>query len=99
MQKVTDHFDKQLGIVSPSGRHISASWEEDVKQLGEQYIKANIFDYQHGRFHSRFPGFPKNYPSLLDVLTFKKWVYKKLREFKCMNIYKLDNIVTHPTLT
>ena len=76
MQEITDYFDKQLGVVSPSGRHSSASWEEDVKQLDEQYIKANIFDYRHGRFHSRFPGFPKNYPSLRDVLTFKKWVYK-----------------------
>ena len=99
MQKITDYFDKQLGVVSPSGRHSSTSWEEDVKQLGEQYIKANIFDYQHGRFHSRFPGFPKNYQSLLDVLTFKKWAFKKLREFKCMNIYKLDDIVTYPTFT
>ena len=92
MQEITDYFDKQLGVVSRSGRHSSASWEEDVKQLDEQYIKANIFDYQHGRFHSRFPDFPKNYPSLRDVLTFKKWVYKKLSEFKCMNIYKLDDM-------
>ena len=99
MQKITDYFHKQLGVVSPSGRHSSASWEEDVKQLGEQYIKANIFDYKHGQFHSRFPGFPKNYLSLLDVLTFKKWVYKNLREFKCMNIYKLDDIVKYPTFT
>ena len=45
MQKITDHFDKQFGIVSPSERHGSVSWEENVKQLGKQYIKANIFDY------------------------------------------------------
>ena len=31
MQEITDYFDKQLGVVSPSGRHSSASWEEDVK--------------------------------------------------------------------
>ena len=45
MQMITDHFDKQFGIVSPSGRHGSVSWEENVKQLGEQYIRPNIFDY------------------------------------------------------
>ena len=99
IQKITDHFDKHLGVVSPSERHSSASWEEDVKHLGEQYIKTNIFDYQHGQFHSTFPGFPKNHPSLLDVLSFKNWVSKKLLEFKCMNIYKLDDIVTQPTFT
>ena len=98
MQKITDHFEKQLGAISPSGRHSSASWE-DAKQLGEQYIKANIFDYQYGQFDSRLPGFPKNYLSLLDVLSFKKWVYKKLCEFKCINIYKLDDIAMLPTFT
>ena len=43
----------------------------------EQYIKTNIFDYPH----SWFQGFPKNYLSLLKVLMFKKWIYKKLSQF------------------
>ena len=75
MQKITDHFDKYLGVASLSGRRSSASWEENVTQLGEQYITANIFDYQHVRFHSRFPGSPIKYPPFLAVWSFKKWVY------------------------
>ena len=95
MQKIIDHVDEQLGVSKPSGRHSVVSWEDDVKELSEQYFKARIFEYERGRFHTRFPGFPKNYPSLLSILQFKKWVFEKLDKFKSMNIYKLDDITTH----
>ena len=39
MEKITDYFDKQLGVVSSSGRHSIASWEEDVKQLVNNILK------------------------------------------------------------
>lgn len=94
IEQIIDSIDQQLDLKLPSGRHSSASWEDDVNELAAQYTEAGIFDFQSGRFHSRFPGFPKNYPSKLNILNYKTWVYSKLRQFSKLNIYQQDDIVT-----
>ena len=94
MQVIVENFDKQLGVKEPSGRHTQVDWEDDVRQLVEQFVRAEIFTFIPGRNHSRFPGFPKSFLSTLDLLSFKKWIYKKLKEFREMNIYQIDDIVT-----
>ena len=35
MQSIMNNFDSQLEIKKPSGRHGSASWVTDVKELGK----------------------------------------------------------------
>ena len=92
--KILEHVDKQMNVKPPSGRHSMVSWEDDVKCLSEQFTNANLFESIPGRHHNRFPGFPSNYPSTIDVCDFKTWVYKKLSEFKSMTIYNSDDIIT-----
>ena len=53
IQRIMDQIDKQLGFVPASGRHSCVSWEDDVKQLAEQFNRADIFNFEPGRYHSR----------------------------------------------
>lgn len=84
-------IDKHLDFIPYSGRHSCVSWEDDMKQLAEQLNRPDILNLEPSWYHSHFPGFPRNYPLLLEVLEFKRWVYKKLKEFRSMK-YLLDNI-------
>lgn len=95
MQKILEKIDAQISVKRPSGRHSSVDWSDDVKQLANQYKQADIFGYHVGRSHSRFPGFPKSFPATLNILSFKKWIYKKMSDFSKMNVYQQDDIYTH----
>ena len=87
MQSIINNFDSQLEIKKPSGRHSSASWVTDVKDLGKQYTEQYLFRYEPGRSHSQFPSFPQDYLATMDINAFKTWIFKKLTEFKNKNIY------------
>jgi len=93
IEKILNSIDNEISVVQPSGRHTEVDLTADVKLLGDQYKMANLFRFTEGRHHTRFPGFPKNYPVTLDVFKFKKWVLKKMKEFQELNIYKSDDIV------
>ena len=49
IQRIIDQTDKQLYFIPASGRHSCVSWEDDVKQLGEQLNRADIFHFEPGQ--------------------------------------------------
>lgn len=94
IQEIMDIMDKELTVEKPSGQHTQIDPKEDILKLSEQFNAANLFCQIPGRYHTRFPGFPKSYPSKIDVLALKKWIYKKLDDFHDLNIYQCDKIFT-----
>ena len=67
-----DQTDIHLDFIPTSGRHSCVSWDDEVRQLAEQFNRADIFNSQPGQYHSCFPSFPRNYPLLFGVYKFKK---------------------------
>lgn len=72
LQKIVKNFDDIAGVNISSGKHTKPTWNDDVKELADQYKQLNLFKYCPGRYHSKFPAFPKNYLNKLDMLAFKK---------------------------
>jgi len=92
IQHIMDIIDGELTVEKPSGRHTQIDPKKDILQLAEQFDTANLFNNVPGRYHTKFPGFPKSYPATINVLDLKKWIYKKLKDFYNLNIYQCDEI-------
>ena len=94
IQKIINLVDGETAVTLPSGHHTNANWINDVKELSEQYINANIMRCQPGRCHSQFPSFPSNFLSNINPLQYKQWAQDRIMKFTKMNIYKLLNEFT-----
>ena len=94
LSQILNSFDTEMGNARPSGRHTVPDWRTDVLELYEQYKALSLFKVINGREHSCFPSYPESNLSRLDMVSFKKWVYKKVNEYSRMNIYKPRYIFT-----
>ena len=89
IEDIIKDFDNDVNEERPSGRHTIPNWDTDVKELAEQYTTAGLLTYQPGRYHSRFPAFPKNCLTKINALGLTQWAYERI--FKLSKLIYISN--------
>ena len=74
---ITQSFDREVGVTTPSGRHSDSSMEKDLAKIVKQLLQQDLFNPTTTKTHRTFTNLKKNVIKKLEEKKTKKWMFER----------------------